>query len=199
MMTGQILSQSTFMKDASLPEDAPLLTGEDLFAMRDLGWAELVEGKLIRMSPTGYSYSRIETNFAAILRDFVRQRELGQVFAGEVGIYTRRNPDTVRGVDVAYVSNERVAQIKSQSYLDIAPELIVEVLSPDDRWDDVMDKLDEYFAIGVQLVWIADPKRQRVFVYHSPTDVERFTLNDHLTGGTVLPGLQVAVAEVFGV
>jgi Uma2 family endonuclease len=199
MMTGQILSQPTFMKDTSLPEEAPLLTGEDLFVMGDLGRTELIAGRLIRMPPTGYAHGRIESKFDRILRQFVEQHQLGQVFVGEVGIYTRRNPDTVRGVDVAYVSNERVAQIKSQSYLDIAPELIVEVLSPDDRWDDVMDKLDEYFAIGVQLVWIADPKRQRVFVYHSPTDVERFTLNDHLTGGTVLPGLQVAVAEVFGV
>ena len=198
IMTGPMLSQPTFMKDAPLPEDVPLLTGEDLFAMGEIEWTELVNGRLIRMSPTGYTHGYIESNFAALLRNFVNQHQLGQVLVGEVGIYTRRNPDTVRGADVAYVSNERLAQITSRSYLDVAPELIVEILSPDDRWSDVMEKVDEYFAIGVQMVWIADPQRQQVFVYHSPTAVERFTLNDQLPGGTVLPGFQVAVAEVFG-
>jgi Uma2 family endonuclease len=198
VLVQQPLARSMFIEDSLLSGDAPLLTGKDLFAMGDIGRAELIEGRLIRMSPTGYAHGYIEINLAGILREFVNQHHLGKVFGGEVGIYTHHNPDTVRGADVAYVSNERLAQIHSRSYLDIAPELIVEILSPDDRWDDLMDKLDEYFAIGVQMVWVADPKRQQIFIYHSVTEVERLTLNDQLTGGTVLSGFQVAVAEVFG-
>lgn len=179
-------------------ETTSLLTGEDLFALGDIGRTELVKGEIIRMAPTGYLHGRIELKFGKILDSFVEQHNLGQVFVGEVGIYTHRNPDTVCGADVAYVSHERLSQAQSQSYLDVAPELIVEILSPDDRWSDVTDKLDEYFGIGVQQVWVANPKRQEVFVYCSPTDVKRFAANEKLSGGEVLPGFEVVVAELFG-
>jgi Uma2 family endonuclease len=173
------------------------LTGEELFARGDNGRVELIEGELIHMAPTGYTHGRIESKFATILRQYVERQNLGEVFTGEVGIYTHRNPDTVRGADVAYVSNERFSQVQSNSYLDVAPELIVEVLSPDDRWSAVMEKLAEYFTIGVQSVWVADPQHQHVFVYQSLTEVEQFTANDELNGGTILPGFTAQVTEFF--
>ena len=72
---------------------------------------------------------------------FAYHQKLGHVLVGEVGIYTNRNPDTVRGADVAYISKDRLAQTQSQSYLDVAPELIVEVLSPGDSWSEVIEKV----------------------------------------------------------
>jgi Uma2 family endonuclease len=178
-------------------DTTPSLTGEALFERGDNGRAELVEGKLIRMSPTGYSHGWIENNFGGVLRNFVEQHNLGRVLTGEVGIYTRRDPDSVRGADVVYISNERFSQVQSKSYLDVAPELIVEVLSPDDRWTDVMEKLAEYFAIGVQVVWIADPKHQQIFVYHSLTENELFTADDELSGEPALPGFKAPVSAFF--
>ena len=80
-----MLSQPTFMKDAPLPENAPLLTGEDLFAMGEIEWTELVEGRLIRMSPSGYAHGRIECKLGTMLHQFVVQHQLGQVLVGEVG------------------------------------------------------------------------------------------------------------------
>ncbi|GAG28444.1 unnamed protein product, partial [marine sediment metagenome] len=82
-----------------LLRDVPLLTGEELFALGDIGRAELVKGELIRMSPTGHPHGYIEVNFAIDLGLFVRQHKLGRVLGGEVGIYTSRDPDTVRGAD----------------------------------------------------------------------------------------------------
>lgn len=79
----------------------------------------------------------------------------------------------------------------------LAPELIVEVLSPNDRWSNITDKLEEYFAIGVQLVWIADPRKSYIYVYHSPAEVKRLTANDELSGDDVLPNFRVPVAEFF--
>ena len=174
-----------------------LVTGEELFKMGDLGRTELIKGEIVYMSPTGYPHADYEGNFYAALRSFVRQNKLGRVFVGEVGIYTGRNPDTVRAADAAFVSRQRMAQVKSRSYLDVAPELVVEVMSPDDRWHDLMDKLDEYFAIGVQLIWVADPRQQQVYVYRSVTDVQRLSAADTLTGGEVLPGFSVPVADLF--
>jgi Uma2 family endonuclease len=181
----------------TLPMDAAVMTGEELFALGDIGRAELVKGELIRMTPTGHPHGHYEVNFVLSLGAFVRQHELGRVLSGEVGIYTQRNPDTVRGADVAFISNERLAQVQSQGYLDVAPELVVEIMSPDDRWSKVTEKLEEYFAAGVRTIWVADPRRQRVYVYHSLTEAERLTVEDKLSGGDVLPGFEVAVAELF--
>ncbi len=178
-------------------ESAPPVTGDELYRMGDLGRTELVRGEIVRMSPTGFTHGYIESNFAAVLKTFVQQQKTGRVSSGEVGIYTGRNPDSVRAADVAFISNERMAQVKSQSYLDVAPELVVEVLSPDDAWSDLMEKLDEYFACGVKLIWVADPRLQQVYVYHAVTQVERFTMKDTLTGSDVLPGFSVPVAELF--
>lgn len=90
-----------------------------------------------------------------------------------------------------------MAQVKSKSYLDVAPELVVEVMSPDDAWSDLMEKLDEYFICGVKIVWVADPRTRQVYAYHSVTNVERFTEKDTLTGGDVLSGFSVSIAELF--
>ena len=125
-----------------------LITGEELLKMGDIGRSELIEGRLVMKSPTGGPHGSIEGNFDEALRAFVRPRKLGQVKVGEVGIYTRRDPDTVRGADVLFISTERAAKIKSRGFLEIAPDLIVEVMSPDDRWSEVLQKLREYFEIG---------------------------------------------------
>ena len=113
---------------------------------------------------------------------------------GGVGIYTHRNPDTVRGADVLYISKERAAELSGAAYLDVAPDLVVEVLSPDDRWNNMMQKLREYFAIGVRL---ADPDSRTVSVHRSLTDVSEFTAGDSLSGDDVLPGFSVSVASLF--
>lgn len=174
-----------------------LITGEELFAMSDAELCELVEGKIVPMSPTGELHGGIENAFGTELRLFVRAHNLGKVRVGEVGIYIQRNPDTIRAADVLFISNERYAQKKSSSYLDVAPELVVEVLSPADSLSEVMQKLREYFSIGVQLVWIADPQAKIVYAYRSTTDVREFTADDELPGDDVLPGFAVKVAALF--
>jgi len=173
------------------------ITGEELYAMGDIGPCELVEGRIVPMTPAGVPHGIYEGNFYLALRQFVDEHDLGVVAAGEVGIYTKRNPDTVRGADVVFISHERNRQRSSSGYLDVAPDLVVEILSPNDRWTDVMDKLREYFAIGVRLVWVADPGARSVFAYRSLTDVREFTAADELVGDDVLPGFRVRVEELF--
>lgn len=174
-----------------------LYGGEELFAMGDIGRTELVKGRIIYLMPTGHPHGYYEGNFTIALGIFVRKHKLGRVLSGEVGVYTSRNPDTVRGADVLFISYERLAQAKSKGFLDVAPELIVEVKSPDENWPGIKEKLAEYFGIGVSLVWIADPRYQRVHVYRSLNEVEILTRDDELTGGDVLPGFGVLVAELF--
>lgn len=179
------------------PTETKLITGEELAAMGDIGPCELIEGRIVPMTPTGGEHGRIEANIGAELLAYVRSHKLGKVLAGEVGIYTRRNPDTLRGADVLFISNERYAQQKSPGFLDVAPDLVVEILSPNDSWIEVTQKLREYFAIGVRLVWVADPQTRSVHAYRALTDVREFTENDDLPGDDVLPGFSVKVAQLF--
>ncbi len=180
-----------------LPASTVIMTGKELFKLGDIERAELVKGVLVRKDPAEYIHSYVEANFAVALATVVQQHKPGRVLTGEVGVYTERDPDTVRGADVAFISNERMAQVQSHSYLDVAPELIVEVMSPDDRWLDVNYKLAEYFNIGVRIVWIADPQHRQVHVYRSLTEMEIFGVEDTLSGGDALPGFNVAVGELF--
>jgi Uma2 family endonuclease len=175
-----------------------LISGEELARMGDLGRCELIDGRIVRMSPTNYEHGGVEVNLASLLRAFVRPRKLGRVLAGDVGIYTRRNPDRVRGADVAFITGESYSRrSRGLAFLDVAPELVVEVLSPEDRAMDVTQKHREYFAIGVRLVWLADPEAHVVSVYRSLSDVRERKEGDRLTGGDVLPGFEVPVAEIF--
>jgi Uma2 family endonuclease len=174
-----------------------LVTGEELAVMGDIGRCELVEGKIAMKSPTGSRHGSVEHNFVYVLTSFVQPRKLGLVKVGEVGIYTHRNPDTVRGADVLFVSNERAAKLGTSAFLDVAPDLVVEVMSPDDRWSEMMQKLREYFEIGVRLAWVADPSSRIVYAYRSVTNVRQFGENDSLSGDDVLPGFSAAVKDLF--
>lgn len=174
-----------------------LITGQALAEMGDIGRCELVEGRIIMRSPTGWRHGNYEWQFGHELGNFVDKHKLGKVLVGEVGFYTRRNPDTVRGADVIYISNERLAQVESASFLDVAPELVVEIMSPDDRWSEVKQKIREYFAAGVNLVWVADPADKTVSVYRSLTEVRILAENDSVSGEDILPGFSVPVAALL--
>lgn len=166
--------------------------------MVDVGPCELVDGRIVPMSPTSDEHGRIEVNVATALKAFVKQRRLGQVMAGEVGIFTRRAPDRLRAADVAYISNERLARRgRGTGFLDVAPELVVEILSPSDAASELTQKLREYFASGVRLVWVVDPAARCVFAHRSLTEVREFREADQLPGGDVLPGFEVRVSELF--
>jgi Uma2 family endonuclease len=175
-----------------------LITGEDLARISGLDSCELIDGRIVPMTPTSPEHGRVEGNIFRILDAFVRPRGLGKLFVGEVGIYTQRNPDRVRAADALFVTNETYACRSDQAaYLDVAPELVVEILSPNDTVMDLTEKLREYFAIGVKLVWVPDPRARRVMVFRSLTDVRELTETDQLSGDDVLPGFAVSVAALF--
>ena len=174
------------------------MTGEELLALGDIGPSELIDGRIVAMTPTGDEHGTIEFNLGSELRVFVRRQRLGRVTGGEVGIYTRRNPDRVRAVDIAFISTSRLAE-PVKGYLTVAPDLVVEIMSPDDRWQDVREKLTEYFTIGVTWVWVVEPSNRKVLVFRSSTMVEECGEDETLAGEGVLAGFAVKVADLFSV
>jgi Uma2 family endonuclease len=174
-----------------------LISGDDLYAMGNTGPCELIDGVIVPMSPASDEHGAYELNVALELRLFADAHRLGKVRTGEVGIFTRRNPDTVRGADVVFISNERYTQKTGKGFLKFAPDLIVEVLSPTNTRAEIDQKLAEYFAIGVRLVWVLDPDRRSVFAYNTPVAVRTFGPDDDLPGDDLLPGFSVPVARLF--
>jgi Uma2 family endonuclease len=149
------------------------------------------------VTPTSDEHGGDKANIASMLLSFVRTQRLGKVRSGEVGVYTHRNPDTIRAVDVLFISQERYDHKGAIPFLDVPPDLIVAILSPGNTWTDTVQELREFFSIGVRLVWPVDPSSQSVFAYRSLTDVREFTIDDHLPDDDVLPGFSVAVRDIF--
>jgi Uma2 family endonuclease len=181
---------------SKLPDET-LITGEELAAMGDLGRCELVEGRIVKLSPTKMPHGRYEFEIARFLGNFVEKHNLGVVMVGEVGVYTHRDPDTVRGADVLFISHERLAQVTPGGFLDVAPELIVEVMSPSDRWSEVRKKIKEYFEVGVTAVLIVEPEEQTIALYRSPTTIQELTLTDTLTLADILPGFGLPLDQLW--
>ena len=174
-----------------------LYTGAEALALGDIGPYELIEGRIVHMSPTKHQHGKYKINLATILNNFVKQHKLGEVQGGEVGLYVRRNPDTVRAADVLFISNERLAKANPDSFLDVAPELAAEIVSPDDRWTEIRQKIREYLSAGVSVVLVIDPAEQTATVYRSFANVHELTTADTLTLEDILPGFSVPVAELF--
>ena len=179
------------------PTKTPLITGEELFAMGDIGPCELIDGRIVPMSPTGGKHGLLELYLGSALHHFVQEHGLGWVMTGEVGIYTRRNPDRVRGADVVFLSKKRWPGRPPKGFLEVSPELVVEIMSPNDRWQDVRQKLAEYFAIGVQWGWIVEPENRAVVVFRSTTDMQQCDADDMLVGEGVLEGFTLTIASLF--
>ncbi len=185
------------MGATSKPVEERLITGDELLAMGDVGPCELIDGRIVRMSPTGGEHGWLEIELGRLLGNFVVERRLGWVVGGEVGIYTRRKPDRVRAADVAFVSRSRSPKRPTKKFLDVAPELVVEVLSPEDRWQDIRPKIEEYFGIGVERVWVVEPENRAVLVYRSPSEARRLGEGDTLEGEGALSGLTLPIASLF--
>ena len=174
------------------------ITGDAFFQMQDTGRCELVQGGVTNMSPAGKHHGKIANTIGVLLTLHTKEKKLGTICAAETGIYTQRTLDTIRAPDSLFISKEREAEISDHTkYLDVAPELVVEVLCPNDTWTEVETKIEEYFSAGVCLVWVIDPEQEIVAVYHPTGERSRLTKTDTLTGSNVLPSFSVSITEIF--
>ena len=178
-------------------ESPALLTGADLLEMGDIGPSELVKGVITPMSPTQAEHGMLEALLTAALYTFVAKRRLGWVVSGEVGVYMQRSPDTIRAVDVAFISRQRQPR-RPATFLAVAPELVVEIVSPSDRWDGIRQKLVEYFDAGVDRVWVVEPGQRKVLVFRAPAELTELGEDDTLRGEGVLAGFELPLRELFG-
>jgi Uma2 family endonuclease len=177
-----------------------LVTADDFYNMPTHGgYNELVRGKLVPTAPNSTKTGLVIMQLAVALGNFMNARQLGTIFAARTGFALSQNPDTVRAPDVAFVAQSRIPEegVPETGFWAIAPDLVAEVVSPNDRMTEIQDKVVDYLAAGVRLVWVVDPKTETVTVYQSLKQGKVLIADDALAGEDVLPGFELSLKKLF--
>jgi Uma2 family endonuclease len=185
---------------ADAEDEDRLYTADELLALsaRDDNRYELIHGRLRIMPPAGDEHGFLAASLNARIFLHVEEHKLGYVFAAETGFYLSRNPDLVRAPDVAFVRSDRVLEKFSGRYFPNAPDLAVEVVSPNDTLSEVQDKIQDWLTYGARLVWVVDPKTRTVTVYRPDGTANVLKAKDTLDGEDVLPGFAFPLSRLFG-
>ncbi len=175
-----------------------LLTAEDVERISLPGkQVELVRGQLIVREPPGTRHGGIAASLFYFLSDFVRRQGSWTVLAQDTGFKISTDPDTVRAPDVGFVSRDRAGDIPQQGYAALAPDLLAEVLSADDRPAEVLAKVADWLAAGTKIVWVVDPERLEARVYRQDGSLSVLGNDDSLDGDDVLPGFSCPLKDVL--
>ena len=176
-----------------------LFTAEELLCLPTVGRRlELVKGKVYEMAPAGGRHGYVAIKTAVPLSAHVQSNRLGHVFAAETGFVLRRDPDTVRAPDVAFIAQSRLSVHEiPDSFIELVPDLVVEVVSPSDTRREVLDKVEDWLRAGVKLVWVLYPISRTASVYRSGASVRDLTETDLLDGEDVVPGFSCRLADLF--
>jgi Uma2 family endonuclease len=190
------------MSIAEPPPPIKTMTAEVLMGLPEDGiHRELIRGELREtpMTARNRKHSRVEARITHILNKWLddRPEPKGELVCGEAGFRLKCDPETLVGIDVAYASADLVAATVDKAvFYDGPPVLAVEVLSPSDRQQDVVEKVGLYLEVGT-VVWVVDPYFRTVTVHRAGHEATAFNANQELSGEPDLPGFRVRVAEFF--
>lgn len=176
-----------------------LLTAEDLWKMPGNGAGfELIDGELHPMAPSGQEHSNVGVNLITLINGFVRTGHLGIVTGPDGGYILKHDPETVRVPDIGFVRSERLLKGKATpKYFDGSPDLVVEIVSPTDSYQDLDEKVQQYLEHGVKLVWVVTPRTRAVTVFRADKSITALQSTGILSGEDVLPGFSANIAELF--
>ena len=177
----------------------PTATPDDLLRMPDEGKGyELVDGRLQEMNVSAMS-SHIGAKMVHRLMNHAESLQPGWVFQSDASFQCfADDPNRVRRADAAFIAFDRFTaeQYEAEGHITVCPDLVVEVISPNDLAAEVNRKTEEWLQAGARLVWVIDPEAKLVFV-HRPDGAADLRETDTLTGEPVLPGFSCAVADLF--
>jgi len=174
---------------------AQLMTADDLLHSTH-EHAELVRGVLVVREPPGLQHGRVAANLCRRLADHADAHGLGRVYV-ESGFRLASDPDTVRGPDIAFISQTRLPHPEPRGFPDFAPDLAVEILSPTDRPGEVLGRVGDLLAAGTKLVWVIDPHRRLARVYRPDGTEDAITAEQTLDGEAVVRGFTCPLASIL--
>lgn len=158
---------------------------------------ELVRGRIVTVCRPGFRHGFVQLRIGALLDRYGHKKKRGRAVV-ETGVITELTPDTVRGPDVSYWSAARLPlDLNPSGYPEEPPDLCVGVLSPSNIRSRIDAKMKEYFARGVKMVWVADPKSRTLTVHRSLVEESVLEESDTVTVSDVLPGFKCRVHEFF--
>lgn len=160
---------------------------------------ELVEGEIVEMPLPNPIHAAILVNLSSEIMTFVRKSGSGRLLAGDAPFVLERNAegkDTLRGIDIAFISSAKLPASLPRKPLEFAPDLAVEITSPSNTADDIKKKIQQLLIAGTALIWIVYPELRCVAVHTVEGSVTLLEA-DTLTGGEVLPGFEIPVSEIF--
>ena len=182
----QPVTADNFMEVANLPEFADCLV-------------ELVEGEIVTMGHNNAMHGEILIEIGAELRNFVKPRGLGRITGADAAFVLQRNPDgrdTIRALDIAFISRERAPEPLPQTSYDTPPDLAIEIMSPSNTVNDTRRKVRQLLKAGAREVWVVYPDFREVDV-HTADDRITYREGDTISGGVILPGFEIAVVDIF--
>ena len=173
-----------------------LITAEELIRLDGPYRYELVKGELLTMPLPGAKHGFVTMNLSSPIHVHVQMHRLGFVFGAETGFILERNPDTVLGPDIAFVRSDRITTLPD-GYLEMAPELVVEVISPGQSRSKIEKKTLQWLEHGALEVWLINPKSRTVDIRRATGENHILQEGDEVTGGDLLPGFRLPVSRIF--
>ena len=159
--------------------------------------SELIRGRLMVREPAGARHGIVANEIAFQLTRFVKERNLGRVYAAETGFWIESDPDTVRAPDVAFISKEHLPDSEPSGFSKLAPDLAVEVLGTDDRPGPVLKKVADWLNTGSQLVWVINPARREARVYRADGSESHVADSGTLEGENLLPRFSCSLSDLW--
>ncbi len=177
-----------------------LVTLEEYAAMPGDRLTELVRGEVVEVPSPGDRYGAYCATVVGLLWEWSPRNSKGVILSNDTGLVVDRDPDTVRGPDVMFISKGRLPPSGfTGDWIRVPPDLVVEVRSPSERWAAVIDKVGQYLQAGVREVWVLDPPRRSVHAYRPEPDAEPTVLAEACELTTdVLPGFRCTAGDFFG-
>jgi Uma2 family endonuclease len=159
---------------------------------------EIIKGDLIEMAPPGGEHAELLAEATILIGSFVRRTSLGSIFSGDGGFILARDPDILLGPDVAFVQSDRLPPREERTgWLELAPDLAVEIVSPNDSFRDVERKVALYLDHGVRQVWVLNPRERTLSKFTPGPALRRYRDDEVVEGDDVLPGFAEPVAAFF--
>jgi len=176
-----------------------LLTSEDLYQMGDAAERfELIAGVLRETEPMGGRHGEIQFELHGPLYLYLRDRRIGRVYTEGTHFLILRDPDVVLMPDIAFVRTDRLPPDGARDgIMPLAPDLVIEVLSPSNRMTEMSEKISLYQRAGVPLIWLVHPRTRSVTVYATGRAPRILHESDTLDGEDILPGFSLPVADLF--
>lgn len=172
------------------------LTEEQLLSLPHIGKAEMIDGRLI-VAPAGSEHGGVSMRLGSKLFNHIDGHLLGMVFDASTGFYMRSGD--LLSPDVAFVAAARLKGMKRlpRKFFQGSPDLVAEVLSPNDKPHEIERKMTEYFASDTKLAWLVDPEAKTVALYRDARPGRVLGGSDVLDGEDVVPGFTLALTDLF--